>query len=277
MFAYYYSRSVPLPLTLFITPARFMNIIRSLRDIFDALGADHQLGRRTLAASPGSDDGFGNATIAPPVSSHLLNIRYRLMPLLSMEEPLVQRLQAGYINDHNTGEQHIFVRHGWQTIPPEPPSPKRGSSAPEGRASLEGDDVIHDISTILMSCKDDISGLWDLPDTQQLIKRRKLQLSEAASTSVFGPWASPYMSIMLMELYQVPSRLRSNIRSQLATVERGYPICSSENGGTRDHSIRNPGNQERETWIMANRRRRRVHVAGERLLSSRLILWFSQD
>lgn len=163
------------------TLVRFMNIIRSLRDIFDALGADDQLGRHAIVASPGSDDGFGHASIAPPVSSHLLNLRYRLMPLLSMEKELLKRLQAGYISDQQTGEQHFYVHHGWQTIPPEPPSPARGSSAPEGRASLEGDDVVHDISTILWSCKDDISSLWDLPDTQQLLKRRKLHLSEAAS------------------------------------------------------------------------------------------------
>lgn len=158
-----------------------MNVIKSLREIFDVLGAEDQLDRHTLAASPASDDGFGNASIAPPVSSHLLNIRYRLMPLLSMEGELIQRLRAGYINDQNTGEQHIYVRHGWQTIQPEPSSLKRRSSVSEARASLEEDDVIHDVSTILMSCKDDIASLWGLPDTQQSLKRRKLQLSEAAS------------------------------------------------------------------------------------------------
>lgn len=161
-----------------------MNIIRALRDMFDALGADEQLDRRNVVYSPGSDDGYsgGGARVQPPISSHLLNIRLRLMPLLSMEEPLAKRLQAGYANDYNTGEQQMFVRQGWQSIPPEPvENTGFQGSGRDGRASLEGDDIISDVSTILQQCKDDVRSLWDLPDTQQMLRRRKIQLSEAAS------------------------------------------------------------------------------------------------
>jgi hypothetical protein len=87
-----------------------MNIITSLRDILDTLGADDELlRRRTSVSTSRSEDGLGNPTVAPLVSSHLLRLRYRLVPLLSMEEPLVTWLQY-------SGEQQIYVRNGWRSV-----------------------------------------------------------------------------------------------------------------------------------------------------------------
>lgn len=165
----------------------FLNVLRAVRDIFDVLGAGDRLDRRNFVPSPGSDDSnFGGASIAPPVSSHLLGLFYRLKPLLSMEGDLVRRIHADYIDDKKTGEQHMYVRHGWQSIPPEESDPKgKAPERPDGRPSLEGDEVVQDVSIILQSCKDDIGALWDLPDTQQLVKSRTLTLGEAASLCVW--------------------------------------------------------------------------------------------
>lgn len=159
---------------------RFMNIITSLRGIFDTLGADDELHRRTSVSNTGrsSNDGLGHPTVVPPVSSHLLKLRYRLMPLLSMEEPLAKWLQVGYIDDQQTGKQQIYVRRRWRSIVSDISSPRIGGPTSEDYAD---EDIVTDVSSILLSSKDDIAGLWDLPDTQRLIKIRKLHMSEAAS------------------------------------------------------------------------------------------------
>ena len=157
-----------------------MNIITSLRNIFDTLGANEELRRRTSVSnvSHGPDDALRNLTVVPPVSSHLLKLRYRLMPLLSMEEPLAKWLRASYIKDQQSGEQQIYVRQGWRSVVASNESPGHGTPVCD---DCVDEDTVDDVSLILMSCKDDIAGLWDLPDTQRLIKSRKLRISEAAS------------------------------------------------------------------------------------------------
>jgi len=157
-----------------------MNIITSLRDIFDTLGADDELRRRTSVSNTNrsSEGGLGNPTVAPPVSSHLLRLRYRLMPLLSMEEPLATWLQAGYTNDQYSGEQQIYVRKGWRSVVSSIASPAFETLVGNG---CEDIDIVDDVTSILMSSKGDIAGLWDLPDTQRLIRSRKFHMSEAAS------------------------------------------------------------------------------------------------
>ncbi|KAF8318371.1 G-alpha-domain-containing protein [Clavulina sp. PMI_390] len=151
----------------------FANIVRSIREIFEALGVHDPQSQR----GPGSDGGFSDNTgvaamVPPPVNTNLMNLRHRLGPLLSMENEIAKSLKANYINDYNTGEEHMAVRQGWQDVANE-------SETASGEYQDE-DDVLGDVSRILYQFKQDIRSLWALPDTQQLIKKRKFQPSEAA-------------------------------------------------------------------------------------------------
>jgi hypothetical protein len=195
----------------------FLNLIRALRDIFEALGVYDLDPRR----QPAPDDGF----VPNMASSHLMNVRLRLSPLLSMENDLVQRLGADYFTDAESGWKQVYVRRGWQYIQPRQreqtradlyaaqqrakrrereksrtsggresretgPSESRaarlsGEDLDESwsmrRPSIDGDETILDVSSIMRQCVPDVLTLWGLPDTQALLRGQKLKLSEAAA------------------------------------------------------------------------------------------------
>lgn len=162
---------------------RFMNVLRSVRDIMEVLGVGDDFENHSVT-SPGSDDSFGRQNIGGTASTHLLGLFYRLKPLLSMEKHLADRISASYMDDRNTGEQHLYVRRGWQSTPFTTADTLVPISSDGGRPSLDGDEVLSDVSAILLSLKDEIKALWGSPDVQQGLKRGRILLGETASTCV---------------------------------------------------------------------------------------------
>lgn len=190
---------------------RFLNIIRALRDIFEGLNV-YDLDRRSASGFETASNTLGRAPPLNVPGSNLMNLRFRLAPLLSMEKDLIARLGADYFTDEETGTRQVFLRRGWQYIQPVEKEQTRAEAfaaharaqlksvpktrSPDNtrpsedddddaysrrRASMEADETIADVSSIMRQLHHDIDSLWILPDTQHLLRRRKLQLSEAAT------------------------------------------------------------------------------------------------
>jgi len=115
------------------------------------------------------------------MDSDLLNLQYRLSPLLSMEEALAERLNAGYHVDNETGSREMFVRRGWQFLTP--PSNRTGltSSGPlQAHPSLESDVTFCQASRLLEACKGDVQALWSHSTVRRLIRRRRIVIKESS-------------------------------------------------------------------------------------------------
>lgn len=186
------------------------------------------------ASGTSSEGGFSHPNALNVPGSHLMNLRLRLAPLLSMEKDLIDRLGADYFTDAETGVKQVFVRRGWQYIQPVEREQTRAEAyaaqsraklnatpklrAPNSgnaprpseddddddysrrRASMEADETISDVSSIMHQLSDDIGRLWILPDTQGLLRRRKVQLSEAATLYVNPAYLRPQSSDLRVSL-----------------------------------------------------------------------------
>lgn len=205
------------------------------------------------ASGTSSEGGFSHPNALNVPGSHLMNLRLRLAPLLSMEKDLIDRLGADYFTDAETGVKQVFVRRGWQYIQPVEREQTRAEAyaaqaraklnatpklrAPNSgnaprpseddddddysrrRASMEADETISDVSSIMHQLSDDIGRLWILPDTQGLLRRRKVQLSEAATLYVNPAYSRAYFSdLRLSPAFWVRSRESLHPNGPLPTM-----------------------------------------------------------
>jgi hypothetical protein len=150
---------------------RYINVVKSLRSILDALDYDHQqkliaitAAAAAAAASPptvhhsssGSDSSNDNlATPATPKRPHsakteaLLTLRLRLSPLLIFEKELTRKLNGLVIQSSVEGaNSELLVRSGWQASYPtrsstsSPPTIKKKSSRGKLLIDSEPDQVM---------------------------------------------------------------------------------------------------------------------------------------
>src|SRR5258707_9714752 len=156
--SYHFTRSPPPPLT--ILPSSYVNVIATLRQIFEAVEPT-QTDRDYLQHNLSPDDDrdvweppsrMSPSPAAGEPSTHvdLLTLRYRLSPLMSIESTLAERLGGGFHIDSQTGSREMFVRRGWQNIRPSGsgagPKGRRKRGIPEGRPSLEIDEEMYEAS-----------------------------------------------------------------------------------------------------------------------------------
>jgi hypothetical protein len=140
------------------------------------------------SAAAGSlyDDNDHSPIESVRMDSDLLKLQCRLVPLLSMEAVLAERLNAGYHVDNDTGLREIFFRRGWQSIVPPLDGPRYSSDSPDDGPSVEADRPLFQTSALLDACKGDVKYLWDHPTVRKLIKRRKIIIKESSEMWVFS-------------------------------------------------------------------------------------------
>lgn len=188
----------------------YYNIARPVRRILEALdiygdGDDDEDDEVSRSLPESQRLGAASPTHSIPTPS--LNsdessidiLRAHLVPLLSVEHSLAQRLSDG-VDVSGSGKGSVFVRTGWQSRSlalsfGSKKAPSRFSLSSQRRNSSETpppsrerrespetsrDPLTEEVSKILTDCKDDVRELWGHSAVRRLRDRRKLRLEEWA-------------------------------------------------------------------------------------------------
>ncbi|KAG6331612.1 hypothetical protein ID866_7476 [Astraeus odoratus] len=142
-----------------------------------------------------------SGTLAPTVwnlTKPISELRLRLLPLVSVEPQLADRLSGG-VSVAGSGKGEVFVRSGWQARsmqkgqklmgrisrrsdhqPPEAVKTDTSVSADFAPtpSPVEADPLIEDVANMLDQLQDDMRTLWEHPVVRALISNRKLKLDE---------------------------------------------------------------------------------------------------
>ena len=177
---------ISLPAWTYTATTSYANIVSTIRQILETLSLEG-----SSADSPLSDDDndtVGSTGRPVRMDSDILNLQYRLSPLLSMEEALAERLNAGYHVDNETGSREMFVRRGWQFLTlPSNETGLTSSDSPQARPSLERDVTFCQASRLLEACKGDVQNLWSHSTVRRLIRRGRIFIKESSEMSVPTP------------------------------------------------------------------------------------------
>ncbi|KIY69111.1 guanine nucleotide binding protein, alpha subunit [Cylindrobasidium torrendii FP15055 ss-10] len=165
----------------------YFNVVRSISHILSTLesfddGADIDdstsvySGRSPKPALSQTGSSAGRYDPRSPKTT-LANLRRRLMPVVSTDGPLAERLNGG-VHVSGSGKGGVYVRSGWQSRTID--SLSRGMRRNPEADALPQDPLLDQVAQLLEASKDDIKELWVHPTVRALMHKRRLKLDEWA-------------------------------------------------------------------------------------------------
>ena len=159
----------------------YFNIVRTIRRIFEAVdGMDSEI---ILEGKPSPDEPSArlDTSSGSPLLTEIAEVKQRLSMASSTEAQLGERLSGGVQiaeGARRRGES-IYVRSGWQAQALIKRGDKNGPM-PDAQMTLQNDEELDRIASLLNQNSSDIKRLWVNPVVQALIGKRKLRLDESA-------------------------------------------------------------------------------------------------